>query len=153
VITHDTEPSVTLGARHWEHTSWRESFYPGDMPDEWRLTYYNTQFNCVFLDHACWAGIADDELARWRDDTHDHFVFLLEGDSNTPPPAALGDKAVLLPREDARLMWFDRATDLKHLRDWLTRVDAPGGRRYLLSRDADLGQMERVSTLLELLGC
>ena len=153
MITHDTEPSVTLGAHQWEHANWRDSFYPGDMPAEWHLTFYNTQFGCVFLDHDCWAGVADDEFTRWRDETHEHFMFLLEGDSNAPPPAVLGDKALVLSRDDARLMWFDRATDLKQLRDWLMRVDVPGGRRYMLSRDADLGQMERVSTLLELLGC
>lgn len=153
MTTVNSDSAVTLGTLHWEHASWRDSFYPGDMPDEWRLTYYNTQFGCVFLEQACWTGVADDVLARWHDDTHDHFVFLLEGDAMTSPPAALGDKALVLPREDARLMWFDRATDLKQLRDWLARVDARGGRRYLLSRDADLGQMERVSTLLELLGC
>lgn len=153
MTTTNVEDTVRLGARGWRHAAWHEQFYPAGMPDDWRLTFYNTQYGCVFLDEASWRDVDHSTLERWWQASHDHFVFLLEGAHTTPAPAALGARVLVLPRDDARILWFDRATDLKRIKSWLTtRGDAPPGGRFLLSEDAHLGQLERVATLLELLG-
>lgn len=145
-------PAVLLGARGWEHAGWRQRFYPEGMPEDWWLTFYNTQFGCVFLERAVWQGAGDETLVRWRDDTHDRFVFLLEGDRATPLPEVLAGRALVRPAGDPAILWFDRDTDLKHVSAWLQRQDTSPGLRFVLSRDADLGQIERLTTLLELLG-
>ncbi len=140
-----------LGAAGWNPPEWGEAFYPSDMPEEWRLTYYNTQFECVFLDESTWreAGAANHEA--WGADTHEHFLFLLENASDGELPGVLADRAVGLRKDDARVLWFDRHTTMKQLARRLAEVadDTP---HYLISADADLGQVERVRTLLDLMG-
>lgn len=142
--------SLWLGAEAWDRPEWEGAFYPPGMPGEWRLTYYNTQFDCVFLGRAAWTAARPEQLRQWSTDTHDQFLFLLEGDEETAPPAELAGKALVLTRAAPQLQWFDRDTDLRALAASLRSAGA--GRRYLISRDGDLAQLERVRTLLELMG-
>ena len=142
---------ITLGAAGWDRLEWADAFYPADMPEEWRLTYFNTQFGCVFLAAPLWRQAGDAAHAAWAADIHDQFIFLLEDACPEEIPEPLRGHAVGLGRGDARLLWFDRGTDLKALAARLTQADADAP-RYLLSGDGDLAQIERVRTLLELLG-
>lgn len=139
-----------MGALDWRHAAWAGSFYPADLPEEWRLTFYASQFNCVFLPASAWRAQEARELARWCEDVHSEFVFLLQADGISTLPEALGERALLVGDSDARIHWFGRDTDLKHLASVLRAAD--GDACYLVSRDADLAQMERVNTLLELMG-
>jgi uncharacterized protein YecE (DUF72 family) len=142
---------VRIGAVEWRRPSWIGAFYPADMPEEWRLSYYSTQFGCVFLDAAVWRKTSGKELSQWCEDVHSHFVFLLEGEQDSTPPIVLAHKALVIPRDDPRILWFDRNTDLKQL----ARALASGMTEqevFLVSRDGELGQMERCATLLELMG-
>ncbi len=142
--------AILLGAESWGRPGWGGAFYPEDMPGEWRLTYYNTQFDCVFLGRAEWAAAMPEQLCQWLQDTHDQFLFLLEGDAQVAPPIELAGKAIVLARDAPQLLWFDRDTDLRTLAASL-RI-ASEGQRYLISRDGDLAQLERVRSLLELMG-
>ena len=60
-------------------------------------------------------------------------------------------QVVILPRDDGRLIWFDAASDLKALTAEITGKQAVP-ELYLISRDGNLAQVDRVRTLLELLG-
>ena len=140
---------TALGTAGWDRPEWADTFYPSDMPHEWRLTYYNTQFHCVFLAAPDWRRAGDDAYAAWAADVHDQFVFLLEDALPEDLPQALAGRALGVARDDPRLLWFDRETLLKALATQLAGRVAP---LYLLSRDGDMGQIERVRTLLELLG-
>jgi hypothetical protein len=144
-MTHTT----ALGALGWDWPQWTEAFYPPDLPPEWRLTFYNTQFHCVFLEADAWRQAGVDDYPAWAADTHDQFVFLLEDALPEQLPRALAGKAIGVARNDPGLLWFDRTTSLKGLADRITAQTMP---LYLLSQDGDLGQIERVRTLLELLG-
>lgn len=143
--------SVRIGTVDWRDPAWTGPFYPADMPEEWRLSYYSSQYNCVFLKAATWQETEPVELARWCDDVHDRFVFLLEGDENSSLPEALAHKAVVMKPTDSGILWIDRNSDLKQL---ATEIQSMGNDRdlYLVSRDGDLAQMERLVTLLELMG-
>jgi len=139
-----------IGVLGWEWPEWELSFYPEDMPPEWRLTYYNTQFNCVFVPFLLWSAQSEAVWAQWAEDTHDQFLFLLEAGANEPVPAPLRAKAQLISRDDPEVYWFDQSTDIKRLAEGLkTRV---GTTVYVLSQDGDMGQIERVRTLMGLLG-
>lgn len=140
-----------LGAAGWTWPAWADAFYPSDMPEEWRLTYYNTQYHTVFLAEADWRSAGEPVIASWAEDTHGEFVFLLEGASEPELPVALQGKAMGLRRDDPRLLWFDHETSLKLLSQ---RISAQGQEEpfFVLSSDGDIAQIERVRTLLDLLG-
>lgn len=143
--------SVKMGALDWRFPVWKTAFYPVDMPDEWQLTYFNTQFKCVFLPREVWRSAVSAEHAQWCADTHERFLFLLEGDAADVVPPELRDKALALTQSDQRILWFDQNTSLKALAAALSGAqgDVP---QYLISRDGNLEQMERVATLLEVMG-
>jgi len=141
---------VRLGATGWSCPEWGEAFYPHDMPEEWRLTFFNTQYHCTFLGQAIWRQAGRDQWRQWNADTHAEFRFLLEGESQQSCPEELADKAVMLRPDDASILWFTRDTSLKEIAECLSG----GGAKpcYVISRDGDLSQMERVATLLEVMG-
>ncbi len=146
-----------LGAIGWDHAAWIGAFYPEDLPPEWRLSYYNTRFECVYLRHAMWSKTSLETLAAWREETLDHFCFLLE-----PPPAlsdadekrisALGNKARLTNPDAATVMlWLEPAANLKQLAQTL-QGQPPALPLYLVSVSNDYAQLEQARTLLEVLG-
>ncbi len=140
---------VALGTIGWEQPKWSNNFYPADMPTDWHLTFYNTQFACVFLTEPLWRQADAPTRATWAADTHEEFMFLLEGARPDELPAELAGRVCGVDRSDPALIWFDAATPLKALAARITQSDT---QRYLLSADGDLSQIERVRTLLELLG-
>lgn len=149
--------SAYFGAYGWQHPAWAEAFYPDDMPEEWCLAFYNTQFRCVFLDRALWQAATPETWAAWAADTQQAFRFVLEASGRAGPDdavaQALGERAVFVDSaEDVRLLWFDAASDLRALADRIkghTPADAP---IYLISRDADIKRLEQVDTLIKFLG-
>lgn len=147
---------VRLGALDWRFPAWRGAFYPADMPQEWQLTYFNTQYNCTFLEQAVWQQASAAEMTQWHADTHERFRFLLEADASHTLPPELADKALLISRSDARIVWFSRDTSLKELAAKLTpdtvSPETAGSVQYLISLDGSLEQLERVATLLEVMG-
>lgn len=146
---------VYLGASDWLHPGWQGGFYPEDLPEDWRRAFYATQFSCVWLD----AGRQrqpdfETQLAAWLTETQAGFRVLLEraaGDqADAPPP---DDERVIVcdgPRA-GQVIWFDRGSDLRDLAERI-RAALQTPPVYLLSRDNDLGTVERVKTLLQLLG-
>ncbi len=147
--------SVRLGASDWRRADWTGLFYPPGMPEEWRLSFYSSQYNCVYLGAQSWQAATTADLLQWCDDVHSQFLFILEnGENSTPPetlPAAMAGQAIMIGTDDPRIVWFDRDSDLKRLSGAI-RAGAGDQDLFLVSRDGDLGQMERVATLLELLG-
>lgn len=149
--------TVLLGAWDWERPAWDGGFYPGDMPADWHLTFYNTQYGCVWLPQARWSLISAEQARQWRDDTHAEFRFLLEklpilDDRAGAVLAALGDRvAKCCPPDDDELIWFEAGVDLKLLTEEI-REKARHSNVYLLSRDGHLATLEQVETLLGLLG-
>lgn len=153
----DQEGQVYLGATDWRHPVWVGVFYPEAMPEEWRLTYYNTQYTCVWLPYSHWTRTDVQSAKQWREDTHAGFRFVLErppilDDGDMTVLEALGDRVgKLCLEDDTHLIWFDATTDLKTLASQIQARDKSQP-CYLLSREGDLATLDRVSTLLGLLG-
>ncbi|MEW5891883.1 MAG: DUF72 domain-containing protein [Pseudomonadota bacterium] len=148
--------AVYLGAAGWDHAEWVGPFYPEELPAEWRLAFYNTQYRCVYLERAAWTDVAPDIWAQWAQETQEDFRFVLEASASSGRNAAvveaLGGRAVLVDSvQDARLLWFDAATDLRALADRL-RSQWGQGPVYLISRDAGLERLAQVRTMLDLMG-
>lgn len=148
-----------LGSIGWDKPEWVGVFYPEDMPPEWRLSFYNTHFSCVYLPYVLWHKVDIGELAQWRDDTLERFCFLLE-----PPPAdasdedkarlaALAPKALLAaPRTGPAILWLEPGADLKTLAAALQARVAAGETVYVVSLSGDYAQLTQTQTLLEVLG-
>ncbi|MFP5411245.1 MAG: hypothetical protein ACLGG6_09725, partial [Gammaproteobacteria bacterium] len=56
---------VRVGAVGWEHPHWLGGFYPDDLPPDWMLSYYNTQFQAVYLPAIVWQAAADRTWNQW----------------------------------------------------------------------------------------
>ncbi len=149
-------PRVYLGACDWRHPEWVGTFYPGDMPEEWRLAFFQTQYSCVWLGRAMWEGASEAEVSAWLDDTREDFHFLLQSEVGAikearTPSMSMPSHARMIADADARIIWFDRNTGLDTLVPAL-RLDSDTRDIHLVSRDAHLDKIHEVSALLELLG-
>ena len=69
---------VLVGARGWEHEAWRGDFYPEDLPEDWRLTYYANAFRSVLVPAERLASVPGEELRRWPGEVPEGFLFYLE---------------------------------------------------------------------------
>jgi len=149
-----TAPSlVRVGAAGWLHPAWRNGFYPDGLPDDWLLSYYNTQFQAVYVPAAVWQAASEATWAQWLDDTQDGFYFVLEpGDA---PPAHPASPRVLLASpawEAAHVWWLDEAPDLRRLAQRITQQAATGEPLFVFSRSGNLALLEQASTLKQVMG-
>lgn len=128
-------------------------FYPQDMPVEWWLTFYQTQFSCVWLSREAWQGLSTDAWYILLEDVRADFRFLLEGtlDEIHLRHASLRDDVRVIADVDARIIRFDMQTSLDTLTPRL-RDRHENGAIYLVSHDARMEKLHEVATLLELLG-
>lgn len=67
--------NILTGAYGWQHEHWNNSFYPGDLPNDWQLDYYSNAFDCVLVPPGDWMNAESDE---WQDSVHAGFRFYLE---------------------------------------------------------------------------
>lgn len=144
---------VFVGAVHWEHPAWHGGFYPDDLPDDWLLSYYNTQFQAVYLPAAVWQDVPESTWTQWLSDTQNGFCFVLE-------PAGA---AAIKPESECVLLatsawaadhvwWLDEAPDLRALAQCITRQAEIGEPLFVFSRSADIGLMQQATSLLQVLG-
>lgn len=144
---------VRVGAAGWEHAAWRGTFYPEDMPEDWQLSYYNTQYSAVYLPATTWQAADAYTWARWLYDTREDFHFVLEpGDPAILPPASDRVHLAEAAWAAAHLWWLDEAPDLRALSQRITANAASGETLYVISRSGDLARMEAANTLREIMG-
>jgi hypothetical protein len=144
---------VLVGASGWLHPAWRGRFYPDDLPEDWQLSYYNTRFQAVHLPAAFWQAASPAAWAQWLHDTRDGFHFVLEpGDAASVKPDS--ERVVLATPtwEAGHVWWLDEAPDLRQLAQRITQHAADREPLFLFSRCGDLGLLERVLTLKEVMG-
>lgn len=67
---------LLTGACGWRHAGWAGSFYPDDLPPEWRLTYYANEFRTVLAPADYIDG--GEDLSAWCADTDPAFSFVCE---------------------------------------------------------------------------
>ncbi|MDW8322566.1 MAG: hypothetical protein RMK60_00545 [Burkholderiales bacterium] len=153
-MTQSPDYAVYLGAQGFAHAAWVGAFYPDDLPEDWRFAYYASQFRAVFLPHPLWTLIAPTQWQAWVQDCQPTFRFVLEAGPAGGEAGVIADLlgqrlGAVAQRDDPRLLWFDAGSDLKALRLTIEQRPKP---LYLFSRDADLAMLQRVATLLDLMG-
>jgi len=70
--------NLQVGAYGWNYDSWVGSFYPEDIPEEWRLDFYSNAFRVVLVPEMDWLSWCEDELEDFLDAVEGDFSFFFE---------------------------------------------------------------------------
>jgi hypothetical protein len=144
---------VLVGAMDWNLSHWRGRFYPEDLPDDWLLSYYNTQFEAVYLPATVWQAVSEANWAQWLYDTQDGFCFVLEpGEGTGIPPVSPRILLATPAWTDAHVWWLDEAPDLRALAQRITQQAAAREPLFVFSRSGDLALLEKAKTLKQVMG-
>lgn len=76
----DSQPrfrSLELAACGWSPADWQRIFYPEDLPEDWRVSYYANEFACVLLPATVWENPSI-QAAFWQAEVQPDFRFYLE---------------------------------------------------------------------------
>lgn len=143
---------IRLGAEDWKHVAWRGPFYPNDLPDEWLLSYYNTQLKAVFLPSATARLVTPQDWLNWLNDTLEDFVFIVEESPDLQVPMS-GRVQVASPAWlTEHVWWLDDDPDLRALAKRIAEHAATGGALFVISRRGDLESLRKVESLREVMG-
>jgi hypothetical protein len=139
----------------WNHAGWCGSFYPDDLPPEWRLAYYANEFRAVVVPAALWHGADAGTAAQWAADTAEGFHFLLEASATAPSAAlvqALGDRYAGLvgPGGRAVARW-EGGADARALRGLIEGLPADGV-LLVAGEPPSLAALRAAQTLTQLMG-
>ena len=69
--------TVRVAAWGWQHNAWQDTYYPGDLPEDWRLGYYANEYPAVVVPAQYWGQLGFD-VETWRDDVHEQFRFYID---------------------------------------------------------------------------
>lgn len=83
--------TINLGAYGWLHPHWLNTFYPEDLPEDWRLGYYSNEFSTVLVPARYWQGLHVDVCQDWLDDVHPGFQFFIECNGSMFDMVSLAD--------------------------------------------------------------
>ena len=75
---------IRVGACHWDHEHWQKRFYPEDLPEDWRLSYYANEFSAVLLPTSV-LRCNEEQLESWGEDAGEGFRFFAVEDTEPQP--------------------------------------------------------------------
>lgn len=70
--------------RGWWDLADAAVFYPTDLPEDWRLSYFANAFRASLVPHSAWASADSATLAQWREDVTPSFRFIAETAQGLP---------------------------------------------------------------------
>jgi len=153
-MIHDN--TIRVGACGWDQTHWQGSFFPDDLPDDWRLSYYANEFSTVLVPEYEWKA-ADVDFEQWAEDVPDDFRFYFLASSlsidDSVIKGELGNKfaGFVAPNGDEHIALISFSTkSLREWKDWLlaTSYDAV----FLRDSDLSIKQLSEFRSLTELMG-
>jgi len=72
------KPEIRVGARGWEYDQWKTEFYPEDLPQDWRFSYYSNEYNTVLVPWQYREQYTASDWRDWVDDAQTNFQFYVE---------------------------------------------------------------------------
>jgi len=73
------QSELLIGAVGWEHENWIGSYYPADLPEDWRFGYYSNQLRSVLLPEEFWQQQnLSEQIELVRDDLYADFRMVLQ---------------------------------------------------------------------------
>lgn len=86
---------LRIGLKGFRDEPWIEGFFPNDLPEEWRLSYYANEFCALTINARDWMALDAADVEEWLEERGTRFeLLLLNAD------AAGLDRAALLGRLD-----------------------------------------------------
>lgn len=76
--------AMTIGARGFQHPGWWGTYYPGDLPEEWRLPFYCNQYRAVLIPQNEWSARSP---AFWEEAVENDLACFLEQPADGDPEA------------------------------------------------------------------
>jgi len=73
-----SKPEIRVGARGWNFEQWGGEFYPDDLPEDWRFSFYSNDFQTVLVPSGYLVQFSVDEWEEWIEDTSREFWFYIE---------------------------------------------------------------------------
>ena len=69
---------IHVGTSGWSYPSWRGGFYPGDADPKTFLSFYAERFDTVELNTTGYRLPAEEQFARWAEQTPAGFTFAVK---------------------------------------------------------------------------
>ena len=69
---------IFVGARGWQYPEWSGEFYPDDLPEDWRFSYYSNEMQAILVPFDYLRHYSKEEWAEWVEDTPSDFAFYVE---------------------------------------------------------------------------
>ncbi len=143
---------VYIGAVDWHHPTWSKGFYPDGLPADWLLSYYNTQFQAVYLPASTWQSTPDSTWTQWLEDTQENFIFVLEAGAKRAKPASERVWLASPEWEAAHVWWLDEHPDMRELARRIEHQAETGNALFVFSRSGNLAALEKVGSLRQVMG-
>jgi hypothetical protein len=152
--------ALRIAPRGWDHSSWVGSFYPDDLPADWRLAFFCNEFDALLVPENQWRLMAPTEVGAWRADCGPRMRFYLErgsaeeGDMSFVEALGPVFGGFIEAGTGSVGHWSQGAEDLRGLRSTIERLAAGGGEALLIV-DGDppsLPALQAARTIAELLG-
>ena len=152
-MIHDN--AIRVGACGWDQSHWQGTFFPDDLPDDWRLTYYANEFSAVLVPENEWCAAGVD-FEQWADDVPDDFKFYLLTSSlpvdEALIKAQLGEKfaGFVIANENREIAFITFAEkSLREWKEWLQLRDFEA--IFLMDDELTTSQLLDFKALLELM--
>jgi len=153
-----TECRLRVGACGWDHAHWLDSYYPDDLPAEWRLSFYANEFPAVLVPQEQWHEQWQ-QLADWVEDVPDEFRFYLQGEvpdaeQQVHIQQQLGSRfagMVSAAQSDIALIHYNER-NLRQWREWLEQKGARLQAVFLCDSTLSTRQLSDFKSLVELMG-
>lgn len=153
-----TDERLRVGAVGWDHAHWVETYYPHDLPAEWRLGFYANEFPAVLVPQQQWQEQWQD-LADWAEDVPDEFRFYLQGEvadtrQQSHIQQQLGGRfagMVSAAQSDVALIHYNECS-LRQWREWLEQKGPRLQAVFLGDPELSIKQLSDFRSLVELMG-
>jgi hypothetical protein len=96
---------MLIGACGWTHEAWAGSYYPDDLPSDWRLGFYANEFPVVLVTRNEWER-ADADPQQWCEDSDSSLLFVSEVTADDPSDAEMQIRQIrLLGERCTGILW------------------------------------------------
>jgi hypothetical protein len=154
--TASSKDSIRVGVCGWDHERWLGTFYPDDLPEDWRLSYYANEFSTVLVAEDEWRSNLG-KLEEWADEVPEDFQFYLQSSADELPELMqirdrLGANfAGIFGVTSSAVMIEFASKSLREWRGWLEQNAAQLDAIFLLDENLSPKQLSEFKSLVEML--